>query len=367
MNRVIQSVCAVVLVASGVVQAEVTIETVPVGNTGNTGEVSGSGAGGYGPDRICGAVDYEYNIGKYEVTAGQYSDFLNAIAKTDTYGLYNTIMSLPAGCRILRSGDAGSYTYSVAADYANRPVNYVSWADTVRFANWLHNGQPTGAQDLNTTEDGAYRVNGATHDSGLLAITRKTGWKWAITSEDEWYKAAYYNPGMDDYYGYPTSSNSVPGYIDNNGDFSRAGDGNFVEGGTDPGNYATYDHDDGPWQDDGIGSPYWRTEVGEHENSGSPYGTFDQGGNVWEWTESILNNGASRGLRGGSFSYIEDCLHAPGRGTWADPPHEYYFVGFRVTQVPEPATMTLLYLGGLVLLKHRRNKGHKSQGGGREL
>ena len=35
-----------------------------------------------------------------------------------------------------------------------------------------------------------------------------------------------------------------------------------------------------------IGEPYCTTEVGEFENSASPYGTFDQGGNVWEWNET---------------------------------------------------------------------------------
>ncbi|MDM8004619.1 MAG: hypothetical protein QUV05_00485, partial [Phycisphaerae bacterium] len=54
----------------------VIIETVPVGNPGNVGELSGAGAGGYGEDRICGAVSYGYRIGKYEVTAGQYCAFL---------------------------------------------------------------------------------------------------------------------------------------------------------------------------------------------------------------------------------------------------------------------------------------------------
>jgi formylglycine-generating enzyme required for sulfatase activity len=43
----------------------------------------------------------------------------------------------------------------VVADWADRPVNYVSWGDAARFANWLHNGQPSGAQDLTTTEEGA--------------------------------------------------------------------------------------------------------------------------------------------------------------------------------------------------------------------
>ena len=60
------------------------LETVAVGDPGNVGEPSG------GPDTIFGAVGYTYNIGKYEVTAGQYTAFLNSAAQTDPYGLYNT-------------------------------------------------------------------------------------------------------------------------------------------------------------------------------------------------------------------------------------------------------------------------------------
>lgn len=126
----------------------VVIETVIVGNPGNAGDTQSQG--------IFGAVDYVFAIGKYEVTAGQYTEFLNAVAATDTYALYNVNMWTHAeGCKIERSGSPGNYTYSVAPDQANRPVNYVSWGDAVRFINWLHNGQPTGAQDLTTTEDGS--------------------------------------------------------------------------------------------------------------------------------------------------------------------------------------------------------------------
>ena len=71
----------------------VTIDTVSVGDPGNVGEGSGESYGGYGPNRICGAVDYAYRIGKYEVTAGQYTEFLNAAARTDPYGLYTPAMA----------------------------------------------------------------------------------------------------------------------------------------------------------------------------------------------------------------------------------------------------------------------------------
>ena len=154
------------------------LEWVTVGNPGNTGEWSGA----YGMSlRICGAVAYTYNIGKYEVTAGQYTEFLNAVAATDTYGLYNTRMWLAdEGCRIERSGSTGSYTYSVALDWANRPVNIVSWGDAVRFANWLHNGQPVGPQSDSTTEDGSYYLNGATSDDALRPVAREADATWAI-------------------------------------------------------------------------------------------------------------------------------------------------------------------------------------------
>ncbi|MBN2560788.1 MAG: SUMF1/EgtB/PvdO family nonheme iron enzyme [Phycisphaerae bacterium] len=338
----------------------VNIVTVPVGNSGNAGELSGSGAGGAGPDRICGAVDYVYNIGMYEVTAGQYTEFLNAVAATDTYGLYNTYMwTISRGCKIERSGSSGSYTYNVAGDWANRPVNYVSYWDSCRFANWLHNGQPTGAQGAGTTETGAYTLDGYNGADGRW-IQRNAGWNWAVTSEDEWYKAAYHkNDGVTgNYFDYPTSSDIAPGYVNDSGNLSETGDP-FIEGGTDPGNYATYDGDDVDEGIDGIGSPYYRTEVGEWENSDSPYGTFDQGGNVWEWNESIVDEDleyATRGLRGGSFYDDDYSLHAASRLTYFSvcPSGESPDIGFRVSEVPEPATIAMLALAGVVLLRWRR-------------
>ena len=132
----------------------VTMEFVPVGNAGNTAH----------PDTGRGAVDSNYMIGKFEVTAAQYTKFLNAVAGVDKYGLYNPAMfgvdplgsGLYLGAQIERSGGGTAespYIYHVESEWANRPVNYVSWGDAARFVNWLHNDQPDGAQGVTTTED----------------------------------------------------------------------------------------------------------------------------------------------------------------------------------------------------------------------
>jgi formylglycine-generating enzyme len=249
------------------------------------------------------------------------------------------------GCKIQRSGSPGSYTYSVAEDRANRPVNCVNWGNAARFMNWLHNRQPTGAQGLNTTEDGAYYLNGATSDAELMLVTRRNDAKYWIPTENEWYKAAYHqNDGTTgNYFDYPTSSDSEP----SNQIISP-----------DPGNSANYFIFNGEVYT--IGEPYWMTEVGEFENSASPYGTFDQGGNVWEWNETAVTD-ASRLARGGGWnadSYYLRALHRDG----GHPTFDGAQVGFRVASVPEPSSITLMLCAGAmaVVLWWRRRKYHPS-------
>lgn len=335
----VKAVVSLVLLGliSATASATVNVEMVPIGNPGN------------GPDTSFingpfGSVGYVYQIGKYEVTAGQYTEFLNAVAKDDPNGLYNSAIGDDGrdpyvyGANIQQSGSPGSFTYSVAPDWANRPVNYVSFWDAARFANWLHNGQPTGLQGPNTTEDGAYTLT----PSAMLSnsVLRNPGARFFIPSEDEWYKAAYHDANAGsaaNYFFYPTGAA-----------FSQPGRDVTEE--TNPGNNANYASISFDFL---LDSPYFRTEVGEFELSDSPYGTYDQAGNVAEWNETIFL-GVDRGRRGGSFELIPGYMRAFAVD-YTLPAIELGSVGFRVASIaiPEPSTV-LLTIAALAGLSGRR-------------
>lgn len=335
MTRQLLAAAGMACILATAIRAEMAIQTVRVGNPCNPPDTRWDDTG-------FGQVDYVYYIGKYEITAGQYTEFLNAVAATvDTYGLYHEYMAnitdSPPGrsCNIQRSGSPGGYTYTVPPDWANRPVTDVSWGDAARFCNWLHNGQPTGMEDLTTTEDGSYFLNGATSNDQLLAIHREPDATWVIPSEDEWYKAAYHdnNCANRHYWTYPMRTDSAPRCVDDNGNLSGHGTP-FVEGDIQPWRYATYDCDEGLESTRGIGPPYWRTLVGEWEASKSPYGTFDQSGNVWEWNEALVLE-YFRGIRGGA--YYSDVAGRAGTRWFDNPTRQFSGLGFRVVNLVGPA------------------------------
>lgn len=345
-------VLAAVVSAPQMVRGAITIDTVTIGNAGNAGELSGAGAGGYGLDAIVGGVSYDYRIGRYEVTNAEYAAFLNAKAASDPLALYHPSMGpYPTG-GITRTGLSGSYSYAVKPNMGNKPVNYVSWYDAVRFVNWLHNGQGSG-----DTETGAYTLEGGTEiPSNGLSITRNAGALWFLPSEDEWYKAAYYDPtlsgGTGGYWDYPTRSNTPPTMATANsvGDISNPG-----------ANVANY-----------YFGADWNGQAGNVTTVGSAgplsesyYGTSDQGGNVWEWNEALI--GSYRGARGGSIvNYLSEWLRASVRGDY-DPSYGFdYDFGFRVAAaslpaVPEPSSLVVWSLLGLAGLGYSRSRRRASR------
>jgi formylglycine-generating enzyme required for sulfatase activity len=297
----------------------VAIDWTYVGDPGNACDTQ--------TQRCFGAVDYSYYIGTYEVTNAQYAAFLNSVAAADPYALYNPNMSDPSGNHsggITRSGVSGSYTYDLIAGREDLPVGWVSWYDAARFVNWMNNGQGSG-----DTETGAYPLLGGTPTpSNGLDVVRSSAATIALPTEDEWYKAAYYNALSQSYFDYPAASNtqivcSAPGATPNTANC------------------------------DGVDF----TDVGSYTGSASPYGTFDQGGNINEWNEAVFTGISGRGVRGGGIGSHATSLAASFR-SGAPAINEVPFLGFRIVMVepiPEPGTGLLVIAGLLGLAGWRRS------------
>ena len=289
-----------------------------------------------GTAAVYGAVGYDYNIGTYDVTLTQYTAFLNSVAATDTYGLYNPSLATDLTVRgISRSGSPGSFSYAVIGD-GQRPVTYVSWYDAVRFTNWLTDGN---------TETGAYTITNwnSSAGTGMVTVpstTQRAAWAggsteyWYLPDEDEWYKAAYFDPtisGSNQYWQYPTRSNSAP---TNNLVGSGSNSANFYNGVYATTQLSSY-----------SSNQNYLTDVGAYSGSPGPWGTYDMGGDVFQWNDLDASTGdPSRGWRGGYWYYDSGPLGS-GSGYNGDPTLENAYFGFRVASnvaIPEPGSLALL-------------------------
>jgi len=273
-----------------------TMDFVTIGNPGNAADTTGN-------PNPAGSVAYAYNLGKYEVSRDQI-DKANA------------------------AGSLGITMYDMSSfegNGANKPATVLNWYGAAKYVNWL-NTSTGGTAAYKFDSIGNFQLWSA-GDAGYNAnnMFRNSLAKYVIASRDEWYKGAYGNRDGT-WNDYATGSDSAP---------------TAVAGGTDA-NTAVYGGQAGPADINNAGGL-------------SPYGTMGQGGNVWEWTETASdgsNNiaGESRWLLGGSWNnggYLF-FLQAANR-FYADPSSELYGGGFRVASVPEPSSLSLLALGGVVV------------------
>jgi sulfatase modifying factor 1 len=334
--------------------AAITVEMVTVGDPGNVGEWSGDP--NYGTQRLCGAVPYVYQIGKYEVSMGQYRAFLNSVARYgDPYALYTA--AYYGGITRTGSGTVGDpFVYmpkNSDPNWDTKAANEVSWYSSLRFINWLQNGQPVAEAGAGVTETGTYTFGqayvvidewGEAHTQYPVTIPDHSALStphYVLPTEDEWYKAAYYKGGgtAAGYWDYATQSDELP---NNNPPWVDTGNS---------ANYSFLDYDPNTDQYS-VGPPYYLTDVGAYGLSVGPYGTYDQNGNVWESLETWYDSD-SVAVRGGSWAYYQNGLPASDR--WdAYPDWAVADRGFRAALVPEPGTGLFLVVGACVYLSLTR-------------
>ncbi|MDA1204094.1 MAG: SUMF1/EgtB/PvdO family nonheme iron enzyme [Verrucomicrobia bacterium] len=164
----------------------------------------------------------------------------------------------------------------------SQPAANINWYEAAAFVNWLNTSTgKTAAYDL-AWDGSAWSMNlwssGDAWQAGGENLYRNKDAFYFLPSENEWYKAAYYNPAGSNYFVYPTASSSAP---------------TAVASGTDPGS-AVYQF------------VSFSPAVVSTAGGLSSYGTMGQGGNVWEMNETAFdgaNNSPSesRALRGGSY------------------------------------------------------------------
>ena len=233
-----------------------------------------------------GSVTETFYIAEREVTNLGWVTFLNAVDPKglNTHGLFDSNMetSLLGGIEFDAAAPDGD-KYAVKPDpilppifasaYRLMPVNFVSYADAARYANWWTNGRPSNSG----TESGSYDMS--------QSPPAYMGGPFAIPTEDEWYKAAHYD-GFGFYNAYPTTPfGSVP-------TAATCSSGAAV---TNP-STSTLVFDNACVSFLGATTPA-RTRSAEGITL---TGVYDMGGNVTEFTQTLA--GGMRVVRGGNFT-----------------------------------------------------------------
>ncbi len=262
------------------------VEFVDVGFTGNVAKTQDYGT--LGGSLTFGTVDYEYRIGKYEITIDQFLKATNADNRI--------------GDDDENYWDDGERTVG-----SNAPASKVSWYEAAKFCNWLTSGDAyNGAYLFNTNGT----LTGVNRDLAMYEY----GTVYLLPTEDEWFKAAYYKPIDDGSYSLYTS-----GYDD------------LLTHGT-PYGWNYYHGYEGTVNS----SPNftWYVGYGAFEQN---Y-TYDMTGNVWEWLESaydgVLDSMSEwRTIRGGGYGNYNGHLPRSLNRFDENPAQEQGMIGFRIVAI----------------------------------
>jgi formylglycine-generating enzyme required for sulfatase activity len=303
-----------------------------------------------------GRVDYEYRIGRTEITTAQWVDFMNAVYDRpagDTL-LFYPRQPLAWGAGGTAPINPGGTRWRVAPGNGDKLVGGISWRGAAMYCNWLHNDKRLDAEAL---QSGVYDVRtfGAVlvnPELNVYAFTdqaaRSPGARYFIPTLDEWMKAAHYDPTKlnqdgtrGGWWEYSNGSNTPyvygpPGVLVN-GVPAQANAG---------------------WLLDYPGFFPSEVRVGSYPSVTSPWGLLDVAGGISEWTESILTRNIGDKFRYhdssafGSSSTVSDRIQSFGGDS---PGLDASYLGLRIAAVvPSPITSFPLVAGACVILRRRR-------------
>jgi hypothetical protein len=323
---------------SALASSVITVTTAKVGAPGNpavgvvpfTDAVYQSCADAPTTSRGClmvGKVGYPYQIGQLEVTVQQWVVFLNTVdaGGRDPHDLYDTSESSSAwpkyGQINFSAAAARGSHYSVAyPQWADKPYGFATFLKAARFVNSLYNGRLISKQASSVGEFSyvTYKIRlspqteRGMYDLARPAATRTHQTGFVVPSQNEWIKAAYYDPhhgGTYSYWKYPTN----PGVFGDGDATAPAATtlnpttGDVTNAATQP--LASFHATGQPapsWCPGQVSADTCATvnpfgldpttyaslyqgslgTVGQAKTT-SPWGTLDQGGNAVEWTDTI--------------------------------------------------------------------------------
>ncbi|MFO0831951.1 MAG: SUMF1/EgtB/PvdO family nonheme iron enzyme [Phycisphaerales bacterium] len=328
------------------------IDFVTVGAVGNA-PWPGNGA----PDDRAigrGGVNYEYRIGKFEVTSAQWAEFYSA-ARGRSDPIPWVQMPSVWGGSVDGTWHGPGTRYRVNPGDEMRAAGGITWRTAAIYCNWLCNGK---SSDFSAFMSGAYDVStfGVTNGVWTDQPARTPGAAYFIPSLDEWIKSVHYDPNKVNPDGTTGGWWTRPNGTDTNlvygppPAFGGNGTGMANAGFTLPNSGAYF------------------IPLGSYPTVQTPWGLLDAAGTTTEWTEEILEvDGGSRyRIFDGSYWESAGGLDRVQYQGGEEPGVPTVNAGFRIAAfVPAPAPGAM-GVGFLVYLCARRKRGETQEKNGSE-
>ncbi|MFN7022432.1 MAG: SUMF1/EgtB/PvdO family nonheme iron enzyme, partial [Phycisphaerales bacterium] len=285
-----------------------------------------------------GGVDYEYSIGRFEVTTAQWVEFFNAALDRPADDRIPFLQSPQFwGGTQTSPVNAGGQRFAVRAGGAMLPTGDITWRTAAIYCNWLHNGKATNREAF---LNGAYDVTTFGYVGNIFQdqLTHHPDARYWIPTWDEWLKAAHYDPAKDN------GDGTIGGWWV----YSNATDTPLI-GGPPGAGQANF----------GFASGAFSIPLGAYPDTRSPWGLLDMAGATGEWTEGFTTGSFGLRLRIQEGSHwfdgfgISDSLYSVGADEFPHIPG--WAGGLRVaSSVPVPSG--ILGAGVLFILACRRRE-----------